>query len=495
MNHYNLVARIAAELLVSLFLGVSAHAQSPTPSFPVGNLVVSPFAGGGTRVQLAWSITLPAGATASNYVHYIRQTQLPADVTWDASVAVSSSGVTLSPLLLEADGSKFELWTVQLFPLVESLLDTTVISPYVPTAEVTIRSEDPYSLLPRTRADRPFYVDVTVQGILSGQNYPDISKGVSLIRQAQSYGSTGTGDNLDRNQATLISHSPITTNGTQTLTFVLNSISGADRAKVRGEERISVFCREDYLMPETVIDSKFIQVWPVADGTITGIAPGQTIWPVVPEVAITLNDLYPSSTTWVQVYKGNPQPGITGTNVPGTSLQLNDAVPVSHLLKLDNYGSVFDSDGLWTMEVLTKTPFGTDRIVSVSFTVQGIGMTLEAWRLTHFGSTSNSGDGADLNDFDMDGLPNLVEFAFGFDPKENSAGQLAAPQNYGNNRVISFTQPPGINGITYGAEWSSNLLPGSWNPITDTAAPPQHTFSVPIDTHPNLYLRLKVTGQ
>jgi hypothetical protein len=123
-----------------------------------------------------------------------------------------------------------------------------------------------------------------------------------------------------------------------------------------------------------------------------------------------------------------------------------------------------------------------------------MGMTLEIWRLTHFGSTADSGDGANLNDFDKDGLPNLVEFAFGLDPKQNSAGQLPAPQNLGAHRVISFTQPAGISGITYGAEWSTTLLPGSWTPVADTAVPPQHLFSIPIDTHTQLYLRLKVTN-
>lgn len=490
LNHRHLVARIAAALLVSIILGVSTHAQSTHPSFPVGSLAVyQTIVQTHPRVTLAWSVSFPAGA--SNYATYIRQTQMPEWVIFD--VPVPFNGMTLSPLPLGVGGSRFELWTVGGSPPIAHLLDTTVTGPYIPTAGVTIRSEDPYSLLPRTRADRPFYVDVTVQGILNGQNDPDISRGVKLFRHAQSYGATGTGDNLSRDLATLISQSAITTNGTQTLTFGFNSVPGANRAKVRGEERFSVFSREDYNMPETVIDSKFIQVWPVADGSISGISQGQILGLAVPEVTFTLNDLYPSSTTWAQVYKGGPQLGTTGSIVPGSNVSVNESIPVNRILTTRNDDPLFDSDGVWTMEILTQTPFGIDRLAYVSVTVQSFGMMREVWRQSHFGSPDNSGDGADLNDFDKDGLANLVEFAFGFDPTQNSAGQVPGMQQLGGNAVISFTHPAGVGGIIYGAEWSSTLLPGSWNPIADTAVPPQHSFSVPIGTNPKLYLRLKVT--
>ncbi|MCX6877576.1 MAG: hypothetical protein NTW21_27765 [Verrucomicrobia bacterium] len=119
---------------------------------------------------------------------------------------------------------------------------------------------------------------------------------------------------------------------------------------------------------------------------------------------------------------------------------------------------------------------------------------LEAWRQIHFGSIDNSGDGADLNDFEKDGLPNLLEYAFVLHPKQNSAGQLPSPQKVGNNFVASFAQPAGVSGVTYGAEWSETLLSGSWTEVSDTGAPPQHTFSVPIDNKPKLFMRLKVTS-
>jgi hypothetical protein len=154
--------------------------------------------------------------------------------------------------------------------------------------------------------------------------------------------------------------------------------------------------------------------------------------------------------------------------------------------------------GTGTQHVFS-VPIGTKQKLFVRLTVVDPTATpLQAWRQSHFGSTANSGDGADLNDFDRDGIPNLVEFAFGLHPKQNSAGLLPRPQKVGNNFVFSFTQPAGVSGITYGAEWSTTLQEGSWTAITDTgntgASPPQHTFSVPVGTNQRIFMRIKVTN-
>ena len=116
------------------------------------------------------------------------------------------------------------------------------------------------------------------------------------------------------------------------------------------------------------------------------------------------------------------------------------------------------------------------------------------WRQQYFGSTANSGDGADLNDYDHDGLANLLEYAFGMDPTQNSTGQLPQMQMAGGNFGFNFTEPVGVTGITYGAEWSATMAVNDWHAITDTGAAPQHTFSVPIGSYPGLFVRLRVTS-
>lgn len=300
------------------------------------------------------------------YTNFIRQVQFPSGLQKDVSVI--SAGQQPSDLAIDPGGARFELWTVaNTSPLTSYLLETRYVGTYIPLASVAVRSEDNTSSIVRTRADRPFYVDVVVSGLLNGVTDPEPSKSVKFLRHVQSYGTGGTGVGIDRTQAILLTQTTISTNGTQNLTFLVNSVPGANRAKVRGEERFSIFSLEDYQAPESQLASQFIQIWPVADGTITGIAPNQLIQFSLPTVTLTLNDLYPSSTTYAQVYKGNAVLGTTGKIVPGSSLVINDSAPQSRVLSLTNYDTIFDSDGRWTMELLTKTPFGIDRLGYVSF--------------------------------------------------------------------------------------------------------------------------------
>lgn len=316
----------------------------------------------------AFALLLTTGAKAQNgstFTNFIRQVQLPTGVEWDMGVAVT--GESLSPLSIDPGGARFELWTVKASPLTSYLLDSRYVGTYVPLAQVAIRTEDPYTIIPRTRADRPFYVDISISGLLSDAGAPAASKSIKFLHHVQSYGAAGNGIGLDRSLATLDSQVMMDQNGTQTLSYAVNSVPGANRAKIRGEERFSFFSLADYQAAESQLASSFVQIWPVADGSLAGIAANQMIRFSLPAVTVTLNDLYPSSHTYAQVYKGAPRLGVTGTIVPGSSLLINDAVPVSRVLTLTNYDGVFDEDGQWTMELVTETPFGLERMHYVTF--------------------------------------------------------------------------------------------------------------------------------
>ncbi len=313
--------------------------------------------------------TCPAApAETAEYTNFIRQFQTTSGVQWDASVA--ANGEQVSQLGVDKGGSRFELWTfLTNSPTTSYLLDTAFVGTYIPLAAVTIHSEDPYGPIPRTRADRMFSVDIAVNGLLNGANDPVSAKSVNLMRHVQSYGSGGTGVNLDRSQATLLTQASVAQNGSRTLTYALTSVPGADRTKVRGEECFAVFSLADYQAPVAQIDSSYIQIWPVADGSLAGLTQAQLIRFALPQLTITLNDLYPSSTTYVQAYQGNPQLGVTGTTLPGSVLVLNESVPQSRVLTIKDYDAVFDHEGGWTIELLTVTPFGTDRLAYLSFEI------------------------------------------------------------------------------------------------------------------------------
>jgi hypothetical protein len=305
--------------------------------------------------------------TTPSFTNFIRQKQQPDNIIWDMPVA--AVGEQLSALAINPGGAKFELWTVNSMTAAQYLLETRYVGAYIPVAEVVVRSEDPYDVIPRTRADRPFYVDLLVNGLLSGLTDPEPSKKIKFLRHVQSYGIGGTGFNIDRTQAALLSQSYIEANGASTMTFAITAVPGGDRAKVRGEERFSAFSLEDYQAKESQLGSKFIQIWPVADGAISGISNNQFIRFKMPEITIALNDLYPDSHTYAQVYKGAPQLGRVGAIVPGSSLVIKDAVPQSRVLTLSQYDKVFGDDGQWTMELVTATPFGLDRLAYLTFSI------------------------------------------------------------------------------------------------------------------------------
>lgn len=316
---------------------------------------------------LLLAVTWSGEAGAASFTNFIRQVQVPSGVVWD--VPVASSGEQNSALPIDTGGARYELWTVLSSPLTNYLLDNRFVGPYAPSAEVVFKSEDPYTEIPRTRADRPFTVEIAIDGLLTNPAAPAAAKSVKLLRHGQSYGAGGTGGNLDRTQATLLTQASIDRNGKQTFTYEVSSVPAADRTKARGEERFSVFALADGTTPESQIASRYIQIWPVADGAIAGISPGQKIRMQLPKLTITLNDLYPNSRTYAQVYRGEARLGVDGTIVPGTSLVLNGSVPESRVLLLDRYDDVFTGDGRWTMELITITPFGTERLSHVTFEI------------------------------------------------------------------------------------------------------------------------------
>jgi trimeric autotransporter adhesin len=84
------------------------------------------------------------------------------------------------------------------------------------------------------------------------------------------------------------------------------------------------------------------------------------------------------------------------------------------------------------------------------------------------------------------GVPNLVGYAPGFDPNTNSASLLPVGSIAGGDFVLTITQPAGVSGVSYGAEWSTTLEAGSWTAIHDTGAAPEHSFRLAIATHPRL---------
>jgi fibronectin type 3 domain-containing protein len=93
---------------------------------------------------------------------------------------------------------------------------------------------------------------------------------------------------------------------------------------------------------------------------------------------------------------------------------------------------------------------------------------IEGWRLTHFGTTADSGNAAASADPDGDGWTNSQEFISGTDPNDSSSVlKVAQMQTSGNDFQISF---PSVSGKTYRLERSDTLLEASWMIVQENIA-------------------------
>jgi hypothetical protein len=125
---------------------------------------------------------------------------------------------------------------------------------------------------------------------------------------------------------------------------------------------------------------------------------------------------------------------------------------------------------------------------------------LETWRHTYFGSTANTGAGADLNDAEADGLVNLLEYATAADPVKPSPSPLEFSMD-GDGLHLTYSRPAaGPDELSYAVETSASLT-GGWSPevnavteiLSSNAGVQRVRTTLPADSEPRRFLRLRVT--
>lgn len=127
-----------------------------------------------------------------------------------------------------------------------------------------------------------------------------------------------------------------------------------------------------------------------------------------------------------------------------------------------------DVNGDWKLFVSDDGTSETGFIQSWSLVFEQVSSSgstpQESWRQTYFSTTSNTGNAADLFDFDDDGLANLIEFACNLDPTTASPIPQSAARS-GEN--IEFTYPRSVaavnSGVQFVVEWSDDLPLGNWS--------------------------------
>ncbi|WP_395736824.1 beta strand repeat-containing protein [Prosthecobacter sp.] len=131
----------------------------------------------------------------------------------------------------------------------------------------------------------------------------------------------------------------------------------------------------------------------------------------------------------------------------------------------------------YTFKVYATNSLGTSYSAAAAVTTL---TALDSWRMAYFGTTSSTGNAADEADPDKDGVANLAEYAFGLDPMHSASRLLPSPVHNGSTFKLTFTEPGGVSGVTYSAQWSETLQPGGWTSIPDTGSGSTHIFSVPV---------------
>jgi len=134
--------------------------------------------------------------------------------------------------------------------------------------------------------------------------------------------------------------------------------------------------------------------------------------------------------------------------------------------------------------------------VEASATPVNSGTALQLWRQSKFGSSANSGNGADAFDADSDGIPNLLEYALGTEPLTPNSGSAATVARSGNFLTLGFHHI-GDATLVYSIE-GTNDVSGSWTTVQtyqafSAAGDEVYQDTVSLATQPRRFLRLRVT--
>ncbi len=297
----------------------------------------------------------------------------------------SHSGTETAMDAIGIAGATFALYAKGLAPDdTVYLLDEATVEAYTPRANINITSQDPHPTT-RTRADVPFDVDISVTGLKSPSQtdhesalnvyVKQLSKKydpVTNIQAALPEGSESDAEILIDDFFIIQDTLSVDPNVDPPQIDITTKITNADPYKQRGEVIFRAFALPDADLGWRQIASDNVQVWPVADVEIQGINMNQRITRTLPNLTIEMVDLYPDSTTSVQIYKGTAALGQAGSQIEGSSVSFNAATPQNAQVLVANWDSYALDDGIYTIEVITMTPFNNrepERLAWVSFEV------------------------------------------------------------------------------------------------------------------------------
>jgi hypothetical protein len=113
--------------------------------------------------------------------------------------------------------------------------------------------------------------------------------------------------------------------------------------------------------------SAHVEIWPVASGAITGLRHHEVVRLNTPRIELWLWDLYPSSTTYLQIYPGEQALGTVGERIEGGTLVLDQDKSEGRVIRLFHWLDQIKENGIYTLELIHVTPFGAERLAYRTF--------------------------------------------------------------------------------------------------------------------------------
>jgi hypothetical protein len=309
------------------------------------------------------SATVFGQATA--YTNMLRQTQQGTGVVWDMT-AIAAAGSATSALALPKGGSLFQLWTVNNTTAASYLLDQKLVGAYLPKADIKITTGDPYTVVNRTRVDRPFSVDTTVSDIVAaGTGVPDAATRVLREQHIMNYpAGVYALDPTVVTANTPTAKSYISTNGKTTVNFGASSLTASpDATKATGEEHFVVMALADGTIAQTQIASAKVLVFPVPSGIIAGITEGAEYRYQIPIANLTMSDLYPGSSTSLMLYEGSTTAGTGKALVGRVSTETVKALSVPTFTY--DLNTDITKDGFYTLVMTNASCYPTIAISNI----------------------------------------------------------------------------------------------------------------------------------
>jgi hypothetical protein len=113
-----------------------------------------------------------------------------------------------------------------------------------------------------------------------------------------------------------------------------------------------------------------------------------------------------------------------------------------------------------------------------------------------FGPDAPPGSG-ELEDFDLDGFVNMVEYALGLNPLIPDASLAPSPVLEDGELTLTFPRNPLVADVRSMVEFSTDLI--TWSPLDDVAVSSGNGIelrraSVSTAPYPQLFLRISVTS-